>query len=160
VIDLLAAWPFEHDIEANGTLSNTLQTLGLGTGDIGEIKQLPPTLSLQYHFMPKNNVRPYVGAGINYFYAFDEDVKGPLQRAGYTDLDVDDSWGIALQAGIDVDVNDDWFVSADVRWIDIETDAKVTGGAAGTPAAALGTIRADNITVDPWVVSIMVGKTF
>jgi outer membrane protein W len=27
---------------------------------------LPPTLTLQYHFLPENNIRPYVGVGVNY----------------------------------------------------------------------------------------------
>ena len=27
---------------------------------------LPPTLTVQYHFLPEAKIRPYVGAGINY----------------------------------------------------------------------------------------------
>ena len=149
VLDVLAAWPFKHNIESNAALATALGS----PADIGEIKQLPPTVSLQYYFMPKNNIRPFVGAGINYFYAFDEKVKGPLATAGYTSLDVDDSWGFALQAGVDFDVNDDWFVTTDLRWIDIEVDATATGG-------ALGTVSVGDITVDPWVFSIMVGTRF
>lgn len=150
VVELLGAWPFEHDIETNSTLGTALGD----NGDIGEIKHLPPTLSVQYHFMPKNNIRPFVGAGINYFYPYDEEVKGPLKAAGYNNLDVDDSWGLALQAGVDFDINDDWFVTADVRWIDIEVDATVT-----QPSKA-NTITVDGINVDPWVVSFMVGTRF
>jgi outer membrane protein len=153
VVELLGAWPFTHDIESNNTLSDALAGLSLGRGDIGEIKHLPPTLTVQYHFMPKNSIRPFVGAGINYFYPYDEEVKGPLKAAGYNNLDVDDSWGLALQAGVDFDVNEDWFVTADVRWIDIEVDAEVTGG-------ALGPLSVNNINVDPWVVSFMVGTRF
>ena len=153
-IELLGAYPFTHDIEANDTLSNTLAGLGL-SGDkvIGEIKQLPPVLSANYTFTPDSNVRPYLGAGVNYFYPFDEEVKGDLSAAGYTNLEVSDSFGIALQAGIDFDISENVFLNASIRWIDISTDAKVTGG-------ALGDITVDNIAVDPWVYSFMVGTTF
>lgn len=148
VIDVLAAWPFKHNIETNGTLQGII-----GPGDIGEIKQLPPTVSLQYYFTPKSTIRPFVGAGINYFYAFDEKVKGPLAAAGYTSLDVDSTWGLALQAGVDFDINENWFVTTDLRWIEVETDATATGG-------ALGTVSVGDITVSPWVFSVMVGRTF
>lgn len=63
-IELLAATPFSHDIKGTGALA--------GVGKVGETKQLPPTLSVQYHFSPKASVRPYVGAGINYTIFFSE----------------------------------------------------------------------------------------
>lgn len=153
-IELLLAWPFPHDIEANDGLRAALQGAGLsGTEVIGEIEQLPPTLSLNYTFQPGSRIRPYVGAGINWFYTFNEEVKGDLATAGYTDLDVDNSFGVALQAGIDFDVTDRVFLNASVRWIDIDVDAKVTGG-------ALGDIEVSDIKVDPWIYSIMLGTTF
>ena len=120
---------------------------------IGEIEQLPPTLSLNYTFQPKSRVRPYLGAGVNWFYPFNEEVKGDLAAAGYTELDVDDSLGLALQAGIDFDISDRLFLNASVRWIDVDVDAKVTGG-------ALGDIQVNDIKVDPWVYSILLGTTF
>ena len=53
-LEVLAAVPFKHDIELlNGT-------------KIGSTKQLPPTLSLQYHFMPTEKFQPYLGVGINF----------------------------------------------------------------------------------------------
>ena len=54
-IELLAAYPFEHDIYLKGT--NT---------KVAETKHLPPTLSLQYHFTTQGRFKPYLGAGINY----------------------------------------------------------------------------------------------
>ncbi|HEY5718930.1 MAG TPA: OmpW family outer membrane protein, partial [Gammaproteobacteria bacterium] len=78
---------------------------------------------------------------------------GPLKTAGYTDLDVDDALGLALQAGIDFDVTENWFVTADVRWVSLETDAEVTGGGNAK-------IEVDNITIDPWVYSLMIGTRF
>lgn len=53
-VELLAALPFEHNINLNGG------------GAVAETKHLPPTLSLQYHFNPDDSWRPYMGAGLNY----------------------------------------------------------------------------------------------
>ena len=47
-------------------------------GDVIDTKVLPPTLTLQYHFLPDSNIRPYIGAGVNYTYFFDEKVPIPL----------------------------------------------------------------------------------
>jgi outer membrane protein len=153
-VELLAAWPFKHDVQANATLRGVLQGQGLaGTRKIGEVTQLPPTLSLVYTFQPDSDFRPSVGGGINWFITYDEEVKGDLATAGYTDLDIDNSFGLALQAGFDLDVNEDYFLNASVRWIDIDVDAEVTGG-------ALGTINANSISIDPVVFSLMLGTTF
>ncbi len=154
-VELLAAWPFKHDIEANQTLRGTLASLGLsGSEVVGEVEQLPPTLSVVYTFQPAQKLRPYLGAGINYWTTTDEEVKGDLATAGYTKLDVDSSWGLALQAGLDYDLSDRLFVNASVRWINIETDARITGG------GALGPIEVNNITLDPWIYSVLLGTTF
>lgn len=126
-IELLAAWPFEHDINL------------VGTGKIGRTKHLPPTLSLQYHFTNASAVTPFVGAGINYTTFFDDTATGPL--AG-TALDLSDSWGYALHAGLDYALTDRGSLRADVRYIDIETDVKV----GGTP---IGKVK-----IDPWVFGV------
>lgn len=135
-IELLASLPFTHDINGAGNLA--------GAGKIGESSQLPPTLSIQYHFSPLASARPYVGAGLNYTTFFSESTTGAL--AG-TSLKLDDSFGMAVQAGIDVDINQNWFWNAEVRYIQIST----------TATTALGTVDVD---IDPWVFTLGVGTTF
>ncbi len=115
-IELLVAWPFEHDINL------------VGTGEIAEIKHLPPTLSLQYHFVNQSRATPFIGAGVNYTFFFDESARGAL--AG-TPISLDDSFGIALHAGVDFDISDRSALRADVRWIDIDTDVTVGGADIG-----------------------------
>jgi outer membrane protein len=132
-IELLAALPFQHDISLSG----------LGT--VAETDHLPPTLTLQYHFAPQSTVRPYVGLGLNYTTFLNTDTKGALQGA---DLDLDDSWGVAGQLGIDIDVAPNWFVNADLRYISIESDAKLNGVGIGT------------VEINPWVVGLTVGTRF
>jgi len=131
-LDILGATPFTHDITLNGTKA-------------GETKHLPPTVGIQYHFTPKSNVRPYVGAGINYTTFFSESTTGPL--AG-TDLSLDDSWGLAAQVGVDVDINKNWFFNADLRYMNIETTATIAGA---------GSV---DVQINPWVYSLGVGTRF
>jgi len=115
-IELLAATPFEHKVDLQGT------------GDVVKLKHLPPTLSLQYHFANASTVTPFVGAGVNYTHFWDETGIGAL--AGTAVL-LDDSWGVALHAGVDAEINDRGALRADVRWINIETDATVGGAPIG-----------------------------
>ena len=128
-LDILGATPFTHDITLDGT-------------KFAETKHLPPTVGVQYHFSPKSNVRPYVGAGINYTTFFSEEATAVI-----TSLSLDDSWGLAVQAGVDVDINDNWFFNADLRYINIETTAETN----------LGNI---DVEIDPWVIGLGVGTTF
>lgn len=134
-LELLAATPFTHSITATGSIA--------GLGEIAEVKQLPPTLSVQYHFSPKSDFRPYVGAGINYTTFFNERTTG----ATVTSISLDDSWGLAVQAGFDKDINKDWFFNADLRYINIETTATTNVGNV-------------DVTIDPWVISLGVGVRF
>lgn len=122
-IEVLAAWPFEHDISIDGL------------GQVGSTKHLPPTVSVQYHF-GEGSVKPFVGLGINYTLFMSEDTEGALAGA---DLELDDSFGLAAHAGIDFKVGEKGAIRIDARWIDIDTDAKLNGADIGT------------VTIDPLV---------
>ncbi|UAB89754.1 OmpW family protein [Ruegeria sp. SCSIO 43209] len=112
-IELLASTPYKHDV-----------TLG-GSVDAGSVKHLPPTLSLNYHFPTNSAWKPYVGAGLNYTIFFEED--SPLG-----DLDLDNSFGVSLQAGLDYMVTEKGAVRLNVRWFDIDSDVKLDGNDIGT----------------------------
>lgn len=133
-LELLAATPFSHDIVGTGALS--------GLGKVGETKQLPPTFSIQYHFKPKASVRPYVGAGINYTIFFSEKATNTI-----TSLKLDNSLGLAFQAGVDIDITKNWFFNADIRYINIET----------TATTDLGTAK---VKINPTVISLGIGTRF
>ena len=118
-LEVLASLPFDHDIAIDG----------LGT--VGSSRQLPPTVSLQYHFNGGGRVRPFVGAGVNYTTFFSEDTTGALSGS---DLKLDDSWGLAAHAGIDFSVGERGAIRIDARWIDIDTDVSLDGADLGTVA--------------------------
>ncbi|MFW1676344.1 OmpW/AlkL family protein [Pontibacter sp. JAM-7] len=133
-IELLAATPFNHEIN-----SDVL-------GQIGKTKHLPPTLSVQWFPMGSGStVQPYVGAGINYTTFFSEEATGAL--AG-NKLKLEDSWGVAVQAGIDIAINDNWLLNAAVWKVDMETDVKLNGTKIG------------KVEIDPTVYMIAIGYKF
>lgn len=134
-VDVLGSLPFKHDIKLNA-----------GGAKVGETKHLPPTVSLQYHFLPAaKTFRPYVGVGVNYTMTFDEATTGALAAS---ELSLDNSFGVAAQLGADFVVNDNWAVNVDARWIDIDFDASLDGSSLGT------------VAVDPFVFSISVARKF
>jgi outer membrane protein len=115
-----------------------------GIGGLGGVSVLPPTLLLQYHFNHAGKVRPYVGAGVNYTYFYNDKLK-----AGDTPVSIaHSSFGPALQAGVDVQVTRTLFVNADVKKIWMRTRASAGG-------ADLGSLK-----IDPWVIGIGIGMKF
>ncbi|WP_392562211.1 OmpW family outer membrane protein [Orbus sturtevantii] len=147
-VELLAATPFSHKITLGGGNATSLS----GTS-LGKIKHLPPTLSLVWYPLDSNyKVQPYVGAGVNYTFFFDEKLSGEAKNNGFNrGLDLDSSWGWAAQVGMDYSITDKWLVNAQARYIDIKTDA----------TTYLGN---DKITakykLDPWVVMVSLGYRF
>lgn len=121
-VELLAATPFEH-------------TISLGGAAIATTKHLPPTLSVNYHFPTNTSFKPFVGIGVNYTTFFEE-------STALGNLELEDSWGIALHAGTDYQISDNGSLRFDIRWIDINTEATLNGA----PLA--------DVKIDPLVVGI------
>tara|TARA_R110002110_G_scaffold322150_7_gene534548 strand:+ start:5571 stop:6224 length:654 start_codon:yes stop_codon:yes gene_type:complete len=128
-----------------GTTRNEVSHTPTGI-DLGKVSLLPPTLTLQYHFMPKERFSPYIGAGLNYTFFYNED---PAAGSAVTSIDYDDSFGYALQAGMDYAVADNWYLNLDVKKIFLSTDVSMNGG----------TIRAD-VDIDPWIFGAGLGYRF
>jgi len=148
-IELLAATPFEHDISIDGTSIAA-----------GSTKHLPPTLSVQWH--PRGGLdgwQPYIGLGVNYTIFFDEDADNELIEflgVDDADLDLDDSFGLAAQAGVDIPFSEHWAVNFAVWYIDIDTTAEVTAKVNGATAAKVKF----NVDLDPWVYNIGIAYKF
>jgi len=126
-----------HDVSVSGTT--------LGEVDLGNVSLLPPTLTLQYHFAPRASFRPYVGMGVNYTMFYDND---PGQAVS---VNYDNSFGVALQAGADIPINDTYFFNVDVKKLFLSTDVTVDAGVA--------TVGAD-VDINPWIVGVGVGRRF
>ncbi len=129
-----------HDVTAVGT--------ALGDVDLGDVTLLPPTLTVQYHFNPAGQVRPYLGAGVNYTVFFDEDL--PAGTA-LDSIDYDPSVGLALQAGVDYALNERWFLNVDVKKVWINTDVTLDG------TTNLGAVVNADVDINPVIFGVGVG---
>jgi len=132
-LELIAATA-KHDVK--------ISSLGL---DIGSFRHIPPTLTLQYHFLPDGVFRPYVGAGVNYTRIASDHLAVP----GVGRLDVDkNSWGGALQVGADIKVADNLYLNIDVKKVYIKTDV------------SLGGTKLTTVKVDPILIGVGLGMRF
>jgi len=142
-IELLAATPFDHDIELHAAGDTTV---------LADTKHLPPTLSALYYFDTGSALKPYVGLGINYTIFFDNSFTNTYSDAGFSDLELDNSFGYSVQVGADYEIDKNWSVNVSARYIDISTDASFAVG--GDP------IGSSSVDVNPMVYSVMLGYTF
>ncbi|TBU71077.1 outer membrane protein OmpW [Pseudomonas daroniae] len=147
-IELLAATPFEHDVKIKGT------TLDAANGKLGTLKHLPPTLSVVYYPLDSKSVfQPYVGAGINYTWIYDEHVGSRASTAGFDNFRAKNSWGLAWQIGADYMLTDNLLINAQARYIDIDTTAYVDHPGLGVRAKV-------DVDVDPFVYMVGLGYKF
>jgi len=127
--ELVLTYPQKQDVRLDGN-------------KIGTFKHLPPTLLLQYHFMPEAVFSPYVGAGINYTRISGVDLANGLQ------LD-SNSVGGALQIGADYKINKNWLINFDIKKVQISSDVKTASGT-----------KISNVKIDPWLIGVGVGYRF
>jgi len=153
-IELLTATPFQHTVGVRGVSAAT-GIAGLD-GKLADVKQLPPTLSLQYYpLAPTSRFQPYAGVGINYTLFYDEDLSGARKQQGFNNLKIQDSVGFAGQLGFDYMLSEHMMVNASVWYVDIDTKASVDG----PTALGVGRTKVD-LEVDPWVYMVGVGYKF
>jgi outer membrane protein len=126
--ELILTYPQKQSVRSDGT-------------EIGTLKHLPPTLTLQYHFTGMGAAKPYVGAGLNYTHF--SSVKLP---AGVSIKK--DSYGLAIQAGLDYEIAKNTYLNLDVKKVQIGTDILV------------GSSKIGDFKVDPWLVGVGVGWKF
>jgi len=163
-VDVDSAWTLEVDLTymfsenvglelIAATANHDLTTKGgaLGGADAGSVWVLPPTLTLQY-FFGTGDIRPYIGAGINYTVFYGYDLSADLANLGITDVTFSNSFGFDGDIGIDFYFGDKWLINADIKYIQISTDARLKVG-----SETLDTIAVD---VDPWVFGIGAGIRF
>lgn len=128
--ELVLTVPQEHDVTLAGT-------------KIGTFKELPPTLTAQWHFLPGQTVDPYVGAGLNLTLISDVKLAG-----GALDLDKS-SVGLAAQAGVDIQVAKACYINLDIKYVQIRSDVKTAAGA-----------KVTTVKVDPMLYGVGIGYRF
>jgi len=147
-IELLAATPFSHSVGVKGMPGSFA---GLN-GKLADIKHLPPTLSAVYYPLDSSSAfQPYVGLGLNYTWFFDTELTSEAKDKEFSGFDLDDSWGLAGQVGMDYMLTDNLLFNAHVRYIDIDTQ--------GTTSFGGREVKVD-VDVDPWVYMVALGYKF
>ncbi|MGO4815026.1 OmpW family protein [Cupriavidus sp. 2MCAB6] len=118
------------------------QNVYLDGNKIGSFTHLPPTLLVQYHFIPNGTFRPYVGAGLNFTRIWGADIANNSLSL--------DSWSVApaLQIGMDYKLTKNWFLNADIKKVWLSSDVKAAG------------VKVSNVSLDPWLFSMGVGYRF
>lgn len=128
-VELVLTVPQEQKVYSNGT-------------QIGTFKHLPPTLLAQYHFTGLSGYKPYVGLGINY-----TDISKVNLLGGAATLD-QDSWGGALQAGVDIPLDRNWSINLDVKKVYIKS------------RVYSGDVNAGTLKLDPVLAGVGIGYRF
>lgn len=129
-IELLGATPFKHDLTLSGA-------------NIGSVEHLPPTVNLQYFPMDAGSaLQPYVGVGLNYTKFWGEE-----NNLGLV-ISVEDSFGLAVEAGVDYKITDNVVLNASVWKVDINTNVSINGASMG------------ELEIDPLVAMVAVGYKF
>lgn len=132
--ELVLTYPQKHRLYSNGS-------------EIGSLKHLPPTLTLQYHFNPTGTFRPYVGAGLNYT-NFSSVKFAPAVQAALKPGIKHNSWGPALQVGADIELSKGTYLNLDLKKVNLKTTVYANGASAG------------DFKVDPLLASVGLGWRF
>lgn len=135
----------QHDVVGRGGLA--------GAGLVSNANIVPATLTVKYHFGKDGGIQPYVGAGPSYFIFIDEKPGTTAKALGATRQKMSDSLGFALQAGVDIPVNQSGLaVTLDAKRYFLRSTARWYAG----PTEVLRTRH----QLDPWVVSAGVAYRF
>lgn len=133
---------FSKNLAAELILGTARHKVTLNGNDIGKVSHLPPTVTVQYHFTDLGKFKPYVGAGLNLTYFYNVGLTSPLDLA--------DSWsfGGALQAGVDYEIQKNLYLNVDVKKIWIKNDVTAAGVTIG------------DLKIDPIVWGVGLGWRF
>lgn len=109
-VNLLAAF-ISPEVEAGEDPDET---------NLGSVDALPPALTVQYHFLDRGPVRPYVGAGgsLVEFFGF----TGTLEAVN---AEIDTGFGPVVQGGVNLYATDRFVVMGDLRWVWLLNDPGV-----------------------------------
>jgi outer membrane protein len=140
-LELVLGAPPEMELSGKGTIDLPVvgQAADLSKFDkIATTDAYTPTLLAKYHFGAINNrIRPYVGGGVMYAH-FSDVTADPnlnaelnsnktlaLLKPELGKIEVDDAFAPVAIAGVDLNINKDWFATASVSYAHLSTTAKL-----------------------------------
>jgi len=138
--------PYKHKISGAGSIA--------GTGELGTVEALPPTLFAQYRFFaPTATFRPFVGIGATYAYFMKAKGSGKLTAltnpgGPSTTFDIDNKFTYTAQAGVAMNFTERWFADVTVNKSRVRTDVHFSTG------------QTQHMKLDPVAVVLAVGYKF
>lgn len=144
--ELALGLPYKHKLSGDGSIA--------GTGQLGSVQSLPPSLFAQYRFFtPDTMVRPFVGAGATYAYFRKEtgsaQLTSILNTGGPgTSFHIKNKVVPTIQAGVAVNINPKWFVDFTVTKSYLKTDTSYSTG------------QTQRVALDPVGLVLAVGYKF
>jgi outer membrane protein len=143
---LVVEYFFTPNISAE--LVAAIAHLDLDIGDTavdGDAWVLPPSLYVKYHPMPNAMISPYVGAGVNWMFFWDESLNRNSDGLDL-DLSMDNSFGWNAKIGADIKITENVYANIDIMYLDTEVE--------------IDTLVARNADVDVEVWSYNVGLKY
>lgn len=111
----------------------------------GDLNMIPITAILQYHFMPDGRIDPYIGAGAAYVMFDNLNSPSDVGGLGFSSIDFKDDVGLALNAGLSIDITPNFAIVGDAKYVPVKSSAKAvytTGPGEGT-----------DIDINPFMIS-------
>jgi len=145
-VELDLGLPYTHEISGAGAIE--------GTGKLGTVKSLPPTLFAHYHFFkPEAVVRPYVGVGATY--AYFTDTRGSGKMTALSDIGgppttfkIKSKLAATFQIGAAYNINANWFIDANISKTFLKTKVTFSSG------------QTQDMKLDPQAVTLTLGYKF
>ena len=138
--------PYKHKILGAGSIA--------GTGELGSVEALPPTLFAQYRlFSPAAIFRPFVGIGATYAYFMKAEGSGKLTALTNpggppTTFEIDNKFTYTAQVGVAMNLGERWFADVTVNQSRLRTDVHFSTG------------QTQYMKLDPVAVVLAVGYKF
>ena len=110
---------------------------------LGSVDVLPPIVTVQYHFLPDAQLRPYVGVGVNYNH-----FSGESGLLDIIDAEVEDAFGFVAQAGADLMINKSLSLGLNFKYLRVDTDVDIAG------------TKVDELDLNAYIVGVGIGYHF
>lgn len=144
--EIALGFPYTHNLYGAGSIE--------GSGKLGSVEALPPTVLLQYRFMPPQaTLRPYVGAGLTYVAFQSETGSGRLTALTNpggppTTFSIDAKAAGTVQVGMVVNFSERWFGDVAMSKTFLKTRVHYSTG------------QIQDMTLDPVAVCLGIGYKF
>ncbi|MCF9034921.1 OmpW/AlkL family protein [Acinetobacter nectaris] len=167
-LGLILGVPPRLDIKGEGSLLSGKLNLDKFS-KVGDIKVYSPVITGKYHFgAVTNKFRPYIGAGLMYAHFSDLRLDSGIQNdpllkatnGSITNVKVRDAIAPVAFLGADYNVNKDWFITASVSYVQLDTHASLNVSGKHPLAGSYNVQGDTKIEINPIVTYLGFGFRF